>query len=71
MQLPQGYEKMSPVELALEVALHELTVLNGLRVTDILNAEYTWEVENEEVILMLERTLQELRVYEHKDKDEV
>ena len=71
MQLPQGYEKMSPVELALEVALHELTILNGLRVTDILDAEYTWEVENEEVILMLERTLQELRVYEHKDKDEV
>ena len=71
MQLPQGYEKMSPVELALEVALHELTVLNGLRVTDILNAEYTWEIENEDAILMLERTLQELRVYEHKDKDEV
>ena len=61
MQLPQGHEKMSPVELALEVALHELTVLNGLRVTDILDAEYTWEIENEDAILMLERTLQELR----------
>ena len=61
MQLPQGYEKMSPIELALEVALHELTVLNGLRVTDILDAEYTWEIENEDAILMLERTLQELR----------
>ena len=33
MQLPLGHEEMSPVQLALEVALHELTCLHRLHVT--------------------------------------
>ena len=45
MQMPLGHEEMSPVQLALEVALHELTCLHGLHATDVPEERYTWDID--------------------------
>ena len=48
---------MSPVRRALEVALHELTVINGLRVTDTPDIQTTWEIDTSEAIEIIEEAL--------------
>ena len=57
MILPEGYEKMTPVQLALEVALHELITQNNLHVTDVPDVEYTWNIDNSEAIKLIEKAL--------------
>ena len=57
MILPTGYEKMNPVQLALEVALHELVTQNGLHVTDVPDVNYTWNIDNNEAIKLIENAL--------------
>ena len=57
MILPVGHEKMNPVQLALEVALHELVSQNGLHVTDVPDIKYTWDIDNTEAIKLIENAL--------------
>ena len=57
MILPAGYEKMNPVQLALQVALHELVTQNGLHVTDVQDVNYTWNIDNNEAIKLIEKAL--------------
>ena len=57
MILPVGHEKMNPVQLALEVALHELVSQNGLHVTDVPDIKYTWDIDNSEAIKLIENAL--------------
>ena len=57
IQLPLGYEEMSPVQLALEVALHELSSLNGLHVTDVPEEEKTWDINTEDATRIIESAL--------------
>lgn len=62
---PARHEKMKPVQLALEVALHELVTQNGLHVTDVPDIEYTWNIDNSEAIKLIENALATLS--SHKD----
>ena len=57
MILPVEHEKMNPVQLALEVALHELVSQNGLHVTDVPDIKYTWDIDNTEAIKLIENAL--------------
>ena len=57
--MPVGAENMTPVQVALEVALHELTTLNGLRVTDIPDVETTMVIDTREATSLIARTLTE------------
>ena len=54
---PIGYEKMTPVQRALEIALHALVTLDGLHVTDIPDVEYTWDIDNTKEIEIIENIL--------------
>ena len=65
--LPLGHENMTPVHLALEVALHELNSLHGLHVTDVPDLEYTWDINNLEAIELIEKARATL--HEHTDND--
>ncbi len=58
--MPVGAENMTPVQVALEVALHELTTLNGLRVTDIPDVETTMVIDTREATSLIAKTLTEL-----------
>ena len=66
MLLPLGHEEMSPIQLALEVALHELSTLHGLHVTDVPYVVYTWDIDTSEVTEMLSKVLDGLRPDERK-----
>ena len=57
MILPAGHEKMNPVQLALHVALHELVTQNGLHVTDVQDVNYTWNIDNNDAIKLIEKVL--------------
>ena len=59
--LPQGHKEMSPEQLALEVALHELTILHGLHVTDVPDTTYTWDINTSEATEMIARVLEQFR----------
>lgn len=61
IQLPLGHEKMSPVQLALEVALHELNSLNGLHVTDVPDVAYTWDIDTKDAIKQITEALERYR----------
>ncbi len=58
---------MSPVQLALEVALHELTYLHGLHVTDVPDLEYTWNIDNKEATDLIAKVLAPFRLSQCKD----
>lgn len=58
---------MSPVQLALEVALHELTYLHGLHVTDVSDLEYTWNIDNKEATDLIAKVLAPFRLSQCKD----
>ena len=60
MQLPLGHEKMSPIQLALEVALNELTSLHGLHVTDVPEEKYVWEIDTKDVTELIVKALETL-----------
>ncbi|MBQ4430124.1 MAG: hypothetical protein II877_01375 [Synergistaceae bacterium] len=57
IQLPLEQEEMSPVQLALEVALHELSSLNGLYVTDVPVVEDTWDIDTKDAAELIESAL--------------
>ncbi len=60
---------MSPVQLALEVALHELTYLHGLHVTDVPDLEYTWDIDNKEATDLIAKALESMRSAQHTGKN--
>ena len=66
MQLPLGHEEMSPVQLALEVALHELTCLHGLHATDVPEERYTWNIDTKRATELIASVLEPLRLAQHK-----
>ncbi len=64
---PVDYENMNPVQLALEVARHDLTFLHGTRVTDVPDVEYTWEVDNTETLKLIDEALAFINSASHTD----
>lgn len=48
---------MSPVQLALEVALQELSSLNGLHVTDVPSVEYKCEIDTTDATEIIDKAL--------------
>ncbi|MBQ6113916.1 MAG: hypothetical protein IJL11_00915 [Synergistaceae bacterium] len=65
--LPKDSDKMSPVQLALEVALHELNYLHGLHVTDVSDLAYTWDIDTKDAIEIVAKALEPIRSAQHKD----
>ena len=61
MLLPLKHEEMSPVQLALEVALHELNYLHGLHVTDVPDLAYTWDIDTKDAIEIISKALEPIR----------
>ena len=57
---------MSVIRKALEAALREMSFLNGLRVTDIPDAETTWVLDTRDTADLIDQALKEL---ERKDKE--
>ena len=62
-----GHEGMSPVQVALEVALHELSTLDGLHVTDVPDVEYTWYIDTKAAIKQITEALERYRNVEPTD----
>lgn len=56
---------MSVIRKALEAALYEMSFLNGLRVTDIPDAETTMVIDTRDTARLIEEAIKEL---ERKDK---
>ena len=54
---------MSSVQVALEVALHELNFLHGLRVTDVPDVNTTWSIDNSEAVDIIEKALEALETF--------
>ena len=63
MLLPKNHENMSSVQVALEVALHELNFLHGLRVTDVPDVNTTWSIDNSEAVDIIEKALEALETF--------
>ena len=59
MLLPAEHEKMTPVQLALEVALYVLVTQDNLHVTDVPDVAYTWNIDNSEAIKLIKKVLEE------------
>lgn len=55
MNLLANAEHMSPVQVALEVARHELVTLNNLYVTD--NKQDIWKTDTSKIIALLDEAL--------------
>lgn len=50
---------MTPVQLALEVALYVLVTQDNLHVTDVPDVAYTWNIDNSEAIKLIKKVLEE------------
>lgn len=61
MNLPEGFEAMSLVRRALEVARHELVTLHGLIAADGAAPNETFEVDTIEAVDLIDEALQEVR----------
>ena len=61
MSLPVGFEAMSPVRRALEVARHELVTLHGLVVADSAAPNEASEIDTIEAVDLIDEALQEVR----------
>ena len=61
-------EKLKPIRLALENALHDLTFSNGLLVTDLPNPDTTFTLDNSKSITLLEIAITELNKFFDTDK---
>lgn len=60
MNLPVGFEGMSPVRRTLEVARHELVTLNGLIVADGAPPNETFEIDTGEAVDLIDEALKEV-----------
>lgn len=59
MNLPVGFESMSPVRRALEVARHELVTLHGLLAADSAAPNETFEIDTIEAVDLIDEALKE------------
>lgn len=62
MNLPVGFESMSLVRRALEVARHELVTLHGLVVADGAAPDETFEIDTSDVVELIDEALKEKMV---------
>lgn len=60
MNLPEGFENMTPVRRALEVARHELVTLHGLIVADGAAPNETFEIDTSEAVALLDKVLEQM-----------
>ena len=65
MIVPIGHENMNPVRLALLNAQHDLAFLHGTRVTDVDDVRYTWEIDNNDTLKLIDEALALLDKAEH------
>ena len=59
MSFPVGFEVMTPVRRALEVARHELVTLHGLIVADGAAPNETFEIDTIDVVNLIDAALKE------------
>ena len=60
MSLPVGFEGMSPVRRALEVARHELVTMHGLIVADGAAPNETFEIDTNGAVGLIDEALNAL-----------
>lgn len=60
MSLPVGFEAMSPVRRALEVARHELVTLHGLIVADGAAPNEAFEIDTDGAVGLIDEALRAL-----------
>lgn len=51
---------MNPVQLALASARLKLSFLHGLRVTDLMNNDYSWNIDTNEEVMLIDRAISSL-----------
>lgn len=57
MNLPEGFESMSPVQQALTVARHELATLHGLVAVDAAMPGGSFSIDTNEAIALIDKAL--------------
>ena len=61
MNLPEGFENMTPVRRALEVARHELVTLHGLVAADGAAPNKTFKINTSEAVDSIDAALKEVK----------
>ena len=57
MNLPEGFEAMSPVQQALTVARHELATLHGLVAVDAAAPGESFSIDTNETVAVIDKAL--------------
>ncbi len=60
MNKPIGFENMTPVRRALEVARHELVTLNGLQAFDKVAPQESFEIDTQEATALIDEAIASL-----------
>lgn len=60
MNLPEGFENMTPVRRALEVARYELVTLHGLLAADSAAPNETFEIDTDGAVDLIDEALKEV-----------
>ncbi|NCC95614.1 MAG: hypothetical protein EOM02_02120 [Synergistales bacterium] len=60
MSKPIGFENMTPVRRALEVARHELVTLNGLQAFDKVAPQESFEIDTQEATVLIDEAITSL-----------
>ena len=60
MNLPKGFEEMSPVQQALTVARHELATLHGLVAGDAATPDKSFSVDTSEAVALIDKALSQM-----------
>ena len=60
MNLPEGFEAMSPVQQALTVARHELATLHGLVAVDAAMPGGSFSIDTNEAIALIDKALAQI-----------
>ncbi len=60
MNLPEGFEAMSPVQQALTVARHELVTLHGLVAVDAAAPDESFSIDTNEAIALIDKALKRI-----------
>lgn len=60
MNLPEGFEAMSPVQQALTVARHELVTLHGLVAVDAAAPDESFSIDTNEAVAMIDKVLKRI-----------
>lgn len=60
MNLPEGFEAMSPVQQALTVARHELATLHGLVAVDAAAPDESFSIDTNEAVALLDTVMEQI-----------